>query len=110
MVDVDIGVVVIYHNYSAISCIELNILDLVSSLGPLMRWLLIFLGLDDNLVTHMAPMVDAVNHVGCVRFYLLLIQAYHRVSRTSLLLVLRRDFPTFHQWAHRRCLNKRVSL
>ena len=73
VMDIDVGIVIVNHDDSSIGCVELNILNLVSSLGPLMCGLLIFLWLNLNLITHMTPVINAVHHIGGVSFYLFLV-------------------------------------
>lgn len=110
MVNVDVRVVVIYHYDSPVGGVQLNrdVLHLVASLRPLMRWLRVFLWLNNYLVTQVSPMINAVDD-GHITFYLFLVQADHGVG-WALFCVLRCNFATFNQWTHIISLNQSIGF
>ena len=76
VVNIDVCVIIIYHYNSAIRGVQLDVLELVPGLGPLVGRFLVLLGLDLNLVTQVSPVIYAVHH-SCGSFYLFLVQRNH---------------------------------
>jgi hypothetical protein len=65
---IDIGVIIINNYDSAISSIQMDVLDLVSCLRPLMVGLAVLLRLYHHLVRKVASVIYAASHGRCFNF------------------------------------------